>query len=72
MFLTEIDSNREKPEDYPGISSHLIIDKIEGSEIISEETISKLLPLKDSVICFMSCASISHLMEQLKKILKNS
>ena len=72
VFLTEIDSNREKPEDYPGISSHLIIDKIEGSEIISEETISKLLPLKDSVICFMSCASISHLMEQLKKILKDS
>lgn len=72
VFLTEIDSNRENPEDYPGISSHLIIDKIEGSEMISEETISKLLPLKDSVICFMSCASISHLMEQLKKILKDS
>lgn len=70
VFLTEIDSNREKQEDYPDISSHLITDKIEGSEIISEETIDKLLAYKDSVICFMSCASVSHLMEQLKKVLE--
>ncbi len=71
VFLTEIDSNREKQEDYPEISSHLITDKINGSEIISEETIDKLLPFKDSVICFMSCASVSHLMDQLKKVLTN-
>lgn len=72
VFLTEIDSNREKQEDYPGISSHLITDEIDGSEIISEETIDKLLDYKDSVICFMSCASVSHLMEQLKKVLNNN
>lgn len=71
VFLTEIDSNREKQEDYPGISSHLITDKIEGSEIISEETIDKLLDYKDTVICFMGCASVSHLMAQLKKVLNN-
>ena len=39
VFLTEIDSNREKQEDYPGITSSIITDKIEGGEIISEETI---------------------------------
>lgn len=71
VFLTEIDSNREKQEDYPEISSHLITDKIKGSEIISEETVDKLLAYKESVICFMSCASISHLMDQLKKVLTN-
>lgn len=72
VFLTEIDSNREKQEDYPGISSHLITDEIENSEIISEETIDKLLAYKDSVICFMSCASVSHLMDQLKKVLTSN
>lgn len=71
VFLTEIDSNRERQEDYPGISSHLITDKIDGSEIISEESIDKLVAYKDSVICFMSCASVSHLIDQLKKVLNN-
>lgn len=67
VFLTEIDSNREKQEDYPGVSSKLIIDKIENSEIISEDTISKLRDYKDDVICFMSCASVSHLIDEFKK-----
>lgn len=67
-FLTEIDSNREKQEDYPGVSSKLILDKIENSEIISEDTIDKLKEYKEDVICFMSCASISHLIDEFKKI----
>ncbi|MCI8347571.1 MAG: UDP-N-acetylmuramate--L-alanine ligase [Bacilli bacterium] len=67
VFLTEIDSNRERQEDYPGITSSLITDKVEGSEIIGEETIDKLVPYKEGVICFMSCASISHLIDAFKK-----
>lgn len=68
VFLTEIDSNREKQEDYPGISSKLILDGIKDSEIISEDTIDKLRDDQEQVICFMSCASVSHLIDQLKKI----
>ena len=69
VFLTEIDSNRECQEDYPEFTSYLITDKIESSEIIGEETIDNLAPYKEGVICFMSCASISHLIDEFKKIL---
>ena len=69
VFLTEIDSNREKQEDYPGITSSIITDKIEGGEIISEETIKKLEPYKKEVVCFMGCAPVAHLISEFKKIL---
>lgn len=69
VFLTEIDSNREKQEDYPGVSSSLITGKIEGAEIISENDLKDLKNYKDSVICFMSCASVSHLIDKVKEVL---
>ena len=65
-FLTEIDSNREKQEDYPGVTSHMIIDELKDGDIISEETIDKLLPELDSVICFLSCAYVDGLIESLR------
>lgn len=69
VFLTEIDSDRESQDDYPNISSHLITDKINGSEIISEDSMDKLKDYKDTIICFMSCASVTHLIDKLKKVL---
>lgn len=69
-YLTEIDSNRERQEDYPGVTSHLITDSIEGAEIISEETIDKLKDEKTSVVCFLGCAYVDHLIESFKNILK--
>ncbi len=69
VFLTEIDSNREKQEDYPGVNSSLITGKIEGAEIISENDLKDLKNYKDSVICFMSCASVSHLIDKVKEVL---
>ena len=66
VFLTEIDSNREKQEEYPGVTSHMITDYIEGAEIIDEATIDKLGGELDSVICFLSCASIQHLIDSFK------
>ena len=67
--MTEIDSNRERQEDYPGVNSNIILDHIKDGEIIDEKSISKLLPYKNDVICFMSCASVSHLIEELKKLI---
>ena len=72
VFLTEIDCNREKQEEYPGITSHLIVDNIEGADIISEDTINKLSDELDSVICFMSCAYVDHLIESLKMYINNN
>lgn len=70
VYLTEIDSNREKQEDYPGVTSSMIIDKLPNGDIISEDTINKLDNEKDSVICFMSCAYVDSLINAFKEIKK--
>lgn len=66
VYLTEVDSNRERQEDYPGVNSNLIIDKLDNGDIISEDTINKLKDEKDSVICFMSCAYVDSLISAYK------
>jgi len=71
VFLTEIDCNREKQEDYPGVTSHMITDAIPGAEIISEQTIDLLKDELESVICFMSCAYVDGLIENLKTFIAN-
>ena len=73
VFLTEIDSNRERASDYPGVCSQIIVDGIENAEIISEDSIDKLLPEVDSIICFMSCACVDGLINKFRElIIKNS
>ena len=69
-YLTEIDCNREKQEDYPGVTSHIIIDKLNNGDIISDETISKLSNEKDSVVCFMGCAYVDSLIDGFKELMK--
>ncbi len=71
-FLTEIDCNREKPEDYPGITSSLIVDGLNDGEIISEETIEKLSNELDSVVCFMGCAYVDSLINKFKELIINN
>lgn len=70
VYLTEIDCNRERQEDYPGVTSHMIIDKLNDAEIISVECIDKLKAEKDSVVCFMSCAYVDTLISAFKEIIK--
>lgn len=70
VYLTEIKSNRERASDYPGISSHLIVDNLENGEMIDEDSIDKLKEEKDSVVCFMSCAYIDNLIDSFKSIIK--
>lgn len=70
VYLTDIDSNRERQEDYPGITSRLITDKIDGAEIISVDTIDKLKDEKDSVVCFMGCAYVDGIINAYKELLK--
>ncbi len=71
-YLTEIDCNREKPEDYPGISSSIILVGLDSGEIISESTIDKLLKEKDSVVCFMGCAYVDGLINAYKEELQKN
>lgn len=70
VYMTEIDCNRERQEDYPGVCSSRVLEHTKNGEIISEDTIDKLLEYKDNVICFMSCASIQHLKENYEKLLR--
>jgi len=67
VYLTEIDCNRENPADYDNVTSKIILDLLNNGEMISESNITNLLKHRNAVICFMSCASISHLKEEYKK-----
>ena len=69
-YVMDIQCNREKQEDYPGVTSDSIIERVEGAEKISEDTANKLLKHKNSVICFMSCANIHPMEEAFEEILK--
>ena len=69
-YLTEIDCNRERQEDYPGITSHIIIDGLNNAEIIDELSISKLKNEKNSVVCFLGCAYVDSLINAFKEELK--
>lgn len=68
-FVTEIDCNRENPDDYPGVSSNMIIKGLRDGDIISEDSIEKLQSEVGSVVCFMSCAYVDKLIEGFKKVL---
>ena len=70
VYITNVDSNREKQEDYPGVNSNMILDKMAKGKLLLENDISDLLTHKDNVFVFMSCASISHLKEDLISKLK--
>ena len=69
-YLTEIDCNRECQEDYPGITSHIIVDNLKNAEMISLDSIDKLKDEKDSVVCFMSCAYVDKLIDSFKNLIK--
>ncbi len=69
-YLMEIKCDREKQEDYPNISSENLVKKIPNSEMIDINTVNKLSEYHDTVLCFMSCANISPMIEETKKILE--
>lgn len=69
-YLTEIDCNRERQEDYPGITSHIITDELPSAEIIDEASIDKLKNEKNSVVCFLGCAYVDSLINAFKEELK--
>ncbi len=72
VYVTEIDCNRESQEDYPNVTSHLILDLIPQGKMISDETVSELLQYPNAVVCFMSCANIQHLKEKYEQLVEES
>jgi len=71
-YVMDIHCDRERQEDYPGINSDMLIDKIPGSEKISVDTVEKLLQHDNAVICFMSCTNIYVLLNEYKERLIQS
>jgi UDP-N-acetylmuramate--alanine ligase len=69
-YVMDIKADRERTEDYPGISSDLIINLLNNGEKISMDTVDKLLKHKNSVLIFMSCTSIYQLQEKYENLLK--
>lgn len=69
-YITPIECNRESASDYPNITSQIILDGLKNGELITDDEISKLDNYENSVLCFMSCASVSHLIENYKNLKK--
>ena len=66
VYLTEIDCNREKKEDYGNVTSKVIFDLLKNAEMVSDETANIMAKHNNAVMCFMSCASIAHLKDNYK------
>ncbi len=69
-YVMDISCDRENPLDYPNISSDKLVENIPNSEIISLDTVDKLVDYHNSVICFMSCANISKMIDKYISIIK--
>ena len=70
-YVFEIECDREKKEDFKGVTSKTIVDNVDNAEMIDKNTIDKLLKHDNSVICFMSCADIAKYENIFEKLLSN-
>lgn len=70
-YVMDIHCDRERKEDYPGVSSDEIIKNVPNAEKISLDTVDKLLKHKNAAICFMSCTNIYELLDKYEAILLN-
>lgn len=70
-YVMDIHCDRERKEDYPGVTSDEIINNVPNAEKISIETVQKLLKHENAAICFMSCTNIYEILEEFEALLKN-
>ncbi|MBQ7104943.1 MAG: UDP-N-acetylmuramate--L-alanine ligase [Bacilli bacterium] len=70
-YVMDIHCDRERQEDYPGVSSDTIMERVPNCEKVSVETCEKLLKHKNAVICFMSCTNIYVLEEEFERLINN-
>ncbi len=69
-YVTDILADREKAEDWPGISSELIINLLNNGDHISFDSVDKLLSHRNAVLLFMSCKDIYKLQTRYEQLLK--
>ena len=68
-YVMDIHCDRERQEDYPGVSSDTLMERIPNCEKVSVEEVEKLLKHKNSVLCFMSCTNIYELLDKYKELI---
>jgi len=71
-YVTDITCDRELPEEFPGVTSDLIIDGLKNGEHIGDDSIDKLLKHKNAVLLFMSCKDIYTMKGNFEKLLKET
>lgn len=69
-YVMDIKNDRDNPEDYPGITSDLIIKNLEHGDHISLEEVDKLMQYENAVVIFMSPKNIYHIREAYEKLVE--
>lgn len=69
-YVMDINYDREKVEDYPGIDAYTIINKLDNGDYLGMDEASKLLAYEDAVFVFMSSKEIYLLEDKFKKLLE--
>ena len=70
-YIMDIHPAREKQEDYPTVTSDLILNKLTNGEHISLDEAYKLENIKNTVVLFMSPNDISSLENNVIELLEN-
>lgn len=80
-YVTDIFSDRETSDEYPGVSPMLIVDRLNNGEHLKVGSISNLIDInniecikpllnhKNAVIVFMGCKEVYDLKEKLESVL---
>ena len=66
-YLTKVESNREKYEDYVGYDSNIITDVCSNCSLLDEKDMSVLKEYKDVCFVVMSCADVTNIIDVLKE-----
>lgn len=80
-YVTDIFSDRETKEEYPGVTPMLIVDRLNNGEYLKVGSVESLIDINDirciepllshknAVIVFMGCKEVYDLKEKLEKVL---
>ena len=69
-YVMEIRCDRERQEDFPGVTSKKLVEQIPNSVLLDIDKPEDLLVEKGSVLCFMSCADIYKIEDKYKELLE--
>lgn len=70
-YILDIHPAREKQEDYPGVTSSMIIDKLDNGYYLKKDEASDIKVYDNTVYVFMSPNDISLLEDKFKDILRS-